>query len=176
MLGALRGYFASPSFETWLSEALGLARRAREKAKRDDDSTARLEHEVRALEARVENVTEAVAKLGPRDHLVAKLGAEEARLLDARAALAKASRPAPTAARVERQVSVRQMLAVLAHVEEAARRSPAKAQEALAGIVRSVTLTPTAESWRAALAFNGTAPLVLVQGGRFDGVGCGGGI
>lgn len=107
---------------------------------------------------------------------MAKLKAEEARLLDARAALARASRPPPTAAQVQRQVSVRQMLAAMEHIAEAAEASPAKAREALSAIVRTVTLTPTPEGWRAALAFNGTAPLVLVQGGRLDTGGCGGGI
>lgn len=75
------------------------------RAARRDDEAARLEREVQTAEARVGKVTEALARIGYSEPLAAKLRAEEARLLDARKALAamaravKPSTPPPTFSR-----------------------------------------------------------------------------
>jgi site-specific DNA recombinase len=88
---ALRSYFASSEYERWLAEAYEANQRARERAARRDDDVARLEGAIRAAEARVEKVTEALARIGYSEPLAQKLRAEEAKLLNAREALAGAA-------------------------------------------------------------------------------------
>ena len=63
-VAALRGYFASPDYERWLAQAYDANQLARARAARRDDEVARLEAEVRSFEARVEKVTEALARIG----------------------------------------------------------------------------------------------------------------
>jgi hypothetical protein len=88
VLAALRTYFASPDYERWLAEAYDANQRARARAARRDDEVARLEREVQTAEARVEKVTEALARIGYSEPFARTLRAEEERLLDAREALA----------------------------------------------------------------------------------------
>ena len=52
VLGALRSYFASPEYEAWLEQAYEANRRARARAARRDDELARLEADLRSVEAR----------------------------------------------------------------------------------------------------------------------------
>ncbi|HZY03047.1 MAG TPA: hypothetical protein VFF02_06070 [Anaeromyxobacteraceae bacterium] len=72
------------------------------------------------------------------------------------------------------QVSVQQVAALLARVEEGGEDEPEQAREAQGAIVRSLTLTPAPEGYRATLAFQNSAAPLVNQGGRFDVQSCGG--
>jgi hypothetical protein len=78
---ALRSYFASPEYETWLEEAYAANQRPRAQAAKRDDAVARLEAAVAAAEARGGRVTESLAQIGFSEPLAAKLRTEEAKLL-----------------------------------------------------------------------------------------------
>ena len=175
VLGALSTYFASPEYENWLEEAYAANERARARAARADDEVTRLEAAVRAAEGRIEKVTDALARIGYSEPLAAKLRAEEAKLLDARKALAQAAttaKPSPA----PRAYSGRAVLAVLENIATAAMTKPQKAKALLQWVVEAILMTPTPEGYSVRVTLKKTNPAALVQDGRVGDYqsGCGG--
>lgn len=174
VLEALRRYFASPEYERWLRDAYAANERARVVAARRDDEVARLDAAVRSAEARVEKVTEAIARIGYSEPLEAKLRGEEAKLLGAKNALALATVPAnlppPPPA-----YSSRAMLAVVEHIGAAAKVKPQKAKELLRGVVESILLTPKPDGYGVRISLKSISPATWEgDGADICETGCGG--
>ena len=175
-MGALRDYFASPGYEQWLREAYAANERARALAARRDDELPRFQFAVQAANARVEKVTEALARIGFSEPLAAKRRAEEAKLLDARKTLAEASAaagpsPPPPA------YSSRAMLAIVENIGAAAAAKPQKAKELLRGVVESISMTPAADGYSVRVALKSIGPTAWLGDGAEDyETGCGGAI
>jgi hypothetical protein len=129
---------------------------------------------VRAAEGRIEKVTEALARIGYSEPLAAKLRAEEAKLLDARAALAQAT-AAAVPAPLPRAYSGRAALAVLENIGAAALAKPQKAKALLHGIVEGILMQPRADGYSVRVVLKQTDPAILSDGGAGDSqTGCGG--
>lgn len=175
VLDALRTYFASPDYERWLEEAYAAQQRARARAARRDDEVARLESALRSAEGRVERVTDALARIGYSEPLAAKLRAEEAKLLEARRALAGAAAPA-TPTPLPRAYSGAAVLAVLERIAEAALKRPQKGRALLRAVVESILMDPKPDGYAVRITLRNTNPAALEEDG---GVGdsqrsCGG--
>ncbi len=87
--------------------------------------------------------------MGFSEPLAAKLRAEEAKMLDARKALAEA-RAAASPAPPPPAYSSRAMLAVVENVGAAVAAKPQKAKEMLRGVVESILMTPPRTGTRCA--------------------------
>lgn len=111
----------SPRFRQWVEGAVAAVERARAKGS-EGGERAELEGQVRAQEAKVARTADLLVEMGA-DALKAKLRAEEAKLLELRARLARAA--ALEAPRVVRKVSVDQVVAVPRSVERVAEKAPA---------------------------------------------------
>lgn len=64
VLDALRGYFTSPDFESYLEASFVANQRQRERDARREDDVARLEAEVRSAESRIDKVTSVALVVG----------------------------------------------------------------------------------------------------------------
>ncbi len=137
VVAALRSYFASPEYERWLAQAYEGNQRARARAARRDDEIALLEAEVRSAYARIEKVTEALARIGYSEPLAAKLRAEEAKLLNAREALAGAA-PATKPAAPPPSYSRAAVLAVVENLASAVLAKPQKGKALLQAVVEGI--------------------------------------
>jgi site-specific DNA recombinase len=135
----------SPKFEAWVAAGMALEERAQVKP---DDPTKKLEAAVRAQAARVEKVAEAIATIGCSETLARKLREEEAKLRQARAALARVA-PAKKPADAGPKPTVEQVLAVMRDVERVYRKDPRLAREALASVMEPVLLHPTDKGLKA---------------------------
>jgi hypothetical protein len=112
-------------------------------------------------------VTEALAQIGYSEPLAAKLHAEEAKLLDARAALAQATAAAAPAP-LPRAYSGSAVLAVLENIGAAALASPLKAKALLHGIVEGILIQPTGDGYSVRVTLTMTDPALLSDGGVGD--------
>lgn len=175
VLGALREYFASPDYETWLEEAYRAQVRARSRAASRDDEGTRLEAAVRAAESRIDKITEAIAEAGHSEPLLARLRMEESKLLDARAALAGIRAPSAPAAPPP-AYSTAAVMAVLESLAEAALKKPQRARALLRAVVESILMDPKPDGYLVGISFRNKNPAAL----EGDGVagdyqtGCGG--
>ena len=166
VLGSLREYFASPNYEAWLDEAYAANQRARARAASREDERARLEAAVNVAESRIEKVTEAFARIGYSEPLAAKLRAEEARLLEARTALAAAAPPKqPERLRAYSGAAV---LCVVENIAVAAMKKPQEAKALLRGVVEAIVMHPSAEGYRASITLKNINPANLLDGGVDD--------
>jgi hypothetical protein len=95
-----------------------------------------LADEVRASEARVENVADALARIGYSETLAHRLRTDEAKLSELRAQLAR------TAPAQKPKVSVAQVVAALGGLEALASKRPEQARAALSAVVESIVLRP----------------------------------
>jgi hypothetical protein len=177
VVGALRSYFASPDYERWLAQSYEAYLRARARAARRDDHVARLEGEVRSAEARVEKVTEALARIGYSEPLAAKLRAEEARLLNAREALAGAA-PAAKAPAPPPSYSREAVLAVVENLAAAVLVKPQKSKALLQAVVEGILMDPSPDGYSVRVTLKRTNPAALVEdsGVGDSQSGCGGGV
>ncbi|BDG01557.1 hypothetical protein [Anaeromyxobacter oryzae] len=174
VVAALRSYFSSPEYERWLADAYEANQRARARAARRDDEVARLEREVRSAEARVEKVTEALARIGYSEPLAAKLKSEEAKLLDARTALALAA-PAAKAATPPPSYSRAAVLAVIENLASAVLAKPQKGKALLQAVVEGILMEPSPDGYAVRLTLKKTNPAALEGSGAGDyQTGCGG--
>jgi DNA invertase Pin-like site-specific DNA recombinase len=140
ILAAVRGVFESPEFARWVDETVREKEAKRAKAK---TPASQLEHDIRSQEARVEKVTEAVAEVGMSAALRAKLATEEGRLRELRKKLTGLPRkPAP-------QVAPEAVLAVMREATGSALSDPARARQALAGLIQPVLMKVTPRGYRA---------------------------
>ena len=129
---------------------------------------------MRAAEVRVENVTDSIARMGHSELLEARFRTEEAKLLDARVALAQAT-AAAVPAPLPRAYSGRAVLAVLEHIGAAALARPQKAKAMLQRVVEAILMQPTADGYSVRVTLKKTDPAILSDGGAGDfQTGCGG--
>ncbi len=142
----------------------------------DDRERSALEAEVQAQEARVRNVTAAIARSGFSEALTEQLGLEEETLRSLRQRLAAKTPSEPPAAVPDPAAVAR----FLENVLEIAETAPKKASVSLARILVPITLVPVenpdgTRRYEARGALNTNPAALVAQGGRGSVYGsCGG--
>ncbi len=162
IVGAIRDMLAQPGLVARFIERFNArVLQAREQAMGQDGELHRLEREIAEGLRRVQNVTEAISKLGIDDDLVAKFKAEKARLQTLRdqhgaiAALRTCSGPAPAPAIAEGYL--RDLLGTL-------EGDPERARKVLAQHVGEILLTPKQEGDRRYYLATGSLDLSVALG------------
>jgi site-specific DNA recombinase len=141
VLDAVRKLLESPKFGDRFVEVY--EKRQKEKKARGGVDREAVQREVRALEARVEKVTEAIATVGHSDTLLAKLRAEETKLAEARAKLASL---AADQAEPEERPDPAQVRRQFEDLSALLDRAPERARDAARRLLTDIILTPAMEN------------------------------
>lgn len=166
-------FIRSDEFESWVEE--GTAASARDRATPQSSDEAELAAKVRAQEAEVEKIADALLAMGVSDTLKARLRAAEDRLRVLKGPLAAAARPAAKARDV--RVDPDTVARGFALVGKVAQRKPAEARALLAAVVESVTCVPVQGASGRAYRVDTTYKndFAALGGGEvISGYGCGG--
>lgn len=164
-------FLQSDQFRRWVEAGRRRAQEGQEHALQANDKVAAMAAEVRAQEAKVERLVDALTRVEVSESVTRRLKTEEAKLVEMRGrltALARSGKPKELPA-----INVETLIADLRSLRTLTEKDPAAAREALQGVVESVVLKPVGDEYEATLAFkNSTA---AIAGGRVgDNSGCGG--
>lgn len=167
VMAALKVHFASPGYLTWLEESYSATQRARARAAKGGDGVARLEADAKTAAGRVEKLSEAVARVGFSYALAAKLKSEEAKLLDARQALAQVAGPAklPPAPRAYSPDAV---LAAVESIAQAVAQRPQKGKAFLQALIESIVMDPSPGGYSVRLALKNISPAAVEGNGAVE--------